>query len=64
MEQYPRFTFRLDKSLLTRINQLSLARHRTRGQICRESVAMYHKVHNPVISTKQVANEDATKVAP
>jgi len=56
-------SFRLDASLLRKVDMLRLSRHRTRGEIIREAVEMYDRVHNPVISTTQVANEDTTKIA-
>jgi hypothetical protein len=48
MDKYPRLTFRLNHPLLKKVNQLSLSRHRTRGQIIREALEMYHRVHNPI----------------
>jgi predicted transcriptional regulator len=50
MEKYPRLTFRLNQRLLTKINHLSMSRHRTRGQIIREAVEMYYRVYNPIAS--------------
>jgi hypothetical protein len=48
MDKYPRLTFRLNHHLLTKVNQLSLSRHRTRGQIIREALEMYYRVYNPI----------------
>lgn len=49
MDRYPRLTFRLNQRLLTKINYLSISRHRTRGQVIREAVEMYYRVYNPVV---------------
>lgn len=49
MDRYPRMTFRLNPCLLTKINYLSISRHRTRGQVIREAVEMYYRVYNPVV---------------
>jgi hypothetical protein len=51
MDKYPRLTFRLNQHLLTKVNQLSLSRHRTRGQIIREALEMYYRVYNPIVSS-------------
>jgi predicted transcriptional regulator len=51
MDKYPRLTFRLNHHLLTKVNQLSLSRHRTRGQIIREALEMYYRVYNPIVSS-------------
>jgi len=63
MNKSKMLSFRLDASLLRKVDMLRLSRHRTRGEIIREAVEMYDRVHNPVISTTQVANEDTTKIA-
>ena len=42
MDKYPRLTFGLNQHLLTKVNQLSLPRHRTRGQIIRQALEMYY----------------------
>ena len=49
MDRYPRLTFRLNQRLLTKINYLSISRHRTRGQVIREAVEMYYRFYNPVV---------------
>lgn len=51
MDKYPRLTFRLNQTLLTKVNNLSLSRHRTRGQIIREALEMYYRVYNPITSS-------------
>jgi len=38
-------SFRLDASQLRRIDMLAASRHRPRGQIIREALDMYFKVH-------------------
>lgn len=50
MEKYPRLSFRLSHGLLTKINYLSLSRHRTRGQIIREAIELYFRAYNPVVT--------------
>jgi hypothetical protein len=57
MNKYPRLTFRLNQQLLTKINQLTLSRHRTRGQIVREAVEMYYRAYNPTRESKATINE-------
>jgi predicted transcriptional regulator len=51
MDKYPRLTFRLNQALLTKVNHLSLSRHRTRGAIIREALEMYYRVYNPITSS-------------
>jgi hypothetical protein len=55
MDKYPRLTFRLNQRLLTKINYLSVSRHRTRGQVIREAVEMYYRVYNPVVIIEPAA---------
>ena len=55
MDRYPRLTFRLNQRLLTKINYLSVSRHRTRAQVIREAVEMYHRVYNPVVIIEPAA---------
>ena len=57
MDKYPRFTFRLNRHLLTKVNHLSLSRHLTRGQIIREALDMYYRVYNPI------TRDDSTKTS-
>ena len=52
LQQYPRLTFRLNQQLLNRIVALSRSRHRSRGQIIREAVEMYYRVHSPASQQK------------
>jgi hypothetical protein len=61
MDRYPRLTFRLSHRLLTNINHLSISRHRTRGQIIREAVEMYYRVHNPITRLDNSAVEEQLK---
>ena len=58
MQQYPRLTFRLNHQLLQKIATLSRSRHRTRGQIIREAVEMYYRVHNPISQHKRTDVSD------
>jgi hypothetical protein len=58
MQQYPRLTFRLNHQLLQKIATLSRSRHRTRGQIIREAVEMYYRVHNPISHDKKTDVSD------
>jgi predicted transcriptional regulator len=57
MDKYPRLTFRLNHPLLKKVNQLSLSRHRTRGQIIREALEMYYRVHNPLTQVDTAPTE-------
>jgi metal-responsive CopG/Arc/MetJ family transcriptional regulator len=56
MDKYPRLTFRLNHHLLTKVNQLSRSRHRTRGQIIREALEMYYRVYNPIARRSSETN--------
>ena len=49
MNKSKMLSFRLDESLLRKVDQLRLSRHRTRGEIIREALQMYFRVHNPEI---------------
>jgi predicted transcriptional regulator len=51
MVTYPRFTFRLNDTLLRKLTQLSISRHRTKGQIIREAIEMYHRAHSTIVLT-------------
>jgi metal-responsive CopG/Arc/MetJ family transcriptional regulator len=41
-------SFRLDAALLRKVDLLRISRHRTRGEIIRDALEMYFRVHNPV----------------
>ncbi len=56
MDKYPRLTFRLNHHLLTKVNQLSRSRHRTRGQIIREALEMYYRVYSPIARSSSETN--------
>ena len=62
MDKYPRLTFRLNQHLLTKVNQLSLSRHRTRGQIIREALDMYYRVYNPVVRSSTDTKQFDTQI--
>jgi metal-responsive CopG/Arc/MetJ family transcriptional regulator len=47
VDKYPRLTFRLNQALLTKVNHLSRSQNITRGQVIREALEMYYKVHKP-----------------
>jgi metal-responsive CopG/Arc/MetJ family transcriptional regulator len=47
VDKYPRLTIRLNQALLTKVNHLSRSQKITRGQVIREALEMYHKVHKP-----------------
>lgn len=55
MDKYPRLTFRLSQQLATQLSYLSRSRHRTRGQIVREAIALYYRAFNPVVSQEDSA---------
>lgn len=42
-------SFRTDDTSLRKLNILCLSRHRSRGQILREAVDMYFRVHQPFV---------------
>jgi metal-responsive CopG/Arc/MetJ family transcriptional regulator len=41
-------SFRLDTSLLRKVDMLSISRHRTRGEIIREALELYFRAYNPL----------------
>jgi len=41
-------SFRLDTSLLRKVDMLRISRHRTRGEIIREALELYFRAHNPM----------------
>ena len=49
-------SFRLDSALLRKIDLLRISRHKTRGQIIREALQMYFRVHNPVVMKDNFSN--------
>lgn len=57
MDKYPRLTFRLNQGLLTKVNHLSRARHRSRGQIIREALEMYYRAHNLLLQVDTAQSE-------
>ena len=50
MNKSKMLSFRLEETLLRKVDQLRLSRHRTRGQIMREALELYFRAHNPIIS--------------
>ena len=54
MNKSKMLSFRLDESLLRKVDKLRLSRHRTRGEIIREALQMYFRVHNPEIVASPV----------
>ena len=51
-------SFRLDAALLRKVDMLRLARHRSRGEIIREALELYFKVHNPVVADSIILLRD------
>jgi metal-responsive CopG/Arc/MetJ family transcriptional regulator len=49
-------SFRLDEALLRKVDVLRISRHRTRGEIIREALEMYFRVHNPVLRPSTVVD--------
>ena len=50
MNKSKMLSFRLEETLLRKVDQLRLSRHRTRGQIMREALELYFRAYNPTIS--------------
>jgi len=44
-------SFRLDTSLLRKVDMLRFSRHRSRGEIIREALELYFRVYNPKVKT-------------
>ncbi len=57
MNKTKMLSFRLDAALLRKVDMLRLSRHRTRGEIIREALDMYFKVHNPTLNTSATSDE-------
>jgi metal-responsive CopG/Arc/MetJ family transcriptional regulator len=51
-------SFRLDVTLLRKVDLLRISRHRSRGEIIREALELYFKAYNPTTITKQVPFDD------
>lgn len=52
MSKSKMLSFRLDSTLLRKIDLLRLSRHRTRGEIIREAVELYFRAYNPQTSAR------------
>lgn len=50
MSKSKMLSFRLDATLLRKVDMLRLSRHKTRGEIIREALELYFRAHNPIIS--------------
>ncbi len=48
MSKTKMLSFRLDTSLLRKVDMLRISRHRTRGEIIREALELYFRAHNPM----------------
>ena len=48
MSKSKMLSFRLDAMLLRKVDTLRLSRHRSRGEIIRDALEMYFRVHNPL----------------
>jgi len=55
MEKYPRLTFRLDETLLTKVNRVSSLQNRSHGKVIREALEMY--LNSPEASKKGKKHE-------
>jgi metal-responsive CopG/Arc/MetJ family transcriptional regulator len=56
MSKSKMLSFRLDSALLRKIDLLRISRHKTRGEIIREALQMYFRVHNPVVIKDNFSN--------
>jgi metal-responsive CopG/Arc/MetJ family transcriptional regulator len=45
-------SFRLDASLLRKVDTLRISRHRTRGEIIREALELYFRAYNPQVKAE------------
>ena len=52
MSKSKMLSFRLDTSLLRKVDMLRISRHRTRGEIIREALELYFRAYNPQINAE------------
>ena len=52
MSKSKMLSFRLDAMLLRKLNMLTVSRHRSRGEIIREALELYFRVHHPASQQK------------
>ncbi|CAB5021356.1 MAG: ribbon-helix-helix protein, CopG family [Actinobacteria bacterium] len=52
MSKSKMLSFRLDSALLRKVDMLRASRHRTRGEIIREALELYFRVHHPASQQK------------
>jgi len=52
-------SFRLDGATWRKLNLLRLSRHRSRGQILREAIELYFRVHMPVVKESPKVSTDS-----
>jgi metal-responsive CopG/Arc/MetJ family transcriptional regulator len=53
MSKSKMLSFRLDTSLLRKVDLLRISRHRTRGEIIREALELYFRAYNPQVKVEQ-----------
>ncbi len=49
MSKTKMMSFRLDATLLRKVDLLRVSRHRSRGQIIREALEIYFRAYNPIL---------------
>ena len=52
MSKSKMLSFRLDTSLLRKVDMLRISRHRTRGEIIREALELYFRAYNPQVNAE------------
>lgn len=57
MSKSKMLSFRLDASLLRKVDMLRISRHRTRGEIIREALELYFRAYNPVLTSSTKPDE-------
>jgi predicted transcriptional regulator len=60
MSKSKMLSFRLDTSLLRKVDMLRIARHRSRGQIIREALELYFRAYNPTAKMATVPPSSVT----
>jgi metal-responsive CopG/Arc/MetJ family transcriptional regulator len=62
MSKSKMLSFRLDTSLLRKVDMLRISRHRTRGEIIREALELYFRAYNPTAESSVIPLYSATYI--
>jgi metal-responsive CopG/Arc/MetJ family transcriptional regulator len=62
MSKSQMLSFRLDSTLLRKIDMLRLSRHKSRGEIIREALELYFRAYNPTAKLSVIPPSVATYI--